>query len=82
MAIFPAFIYKWALENALESDKILAWRVICYKYYLAETLYPDNPTKRVAYQMTLQLKTMRLCEPPTDLKRLMIRAKRIAEVAN
>jgi hypothetical protein len=81
LANFPLFIYKWALEHALESDKILAWRALCYKYYLAQTLYSDNPTKRMAYQLTLQLKTMALCMPPTDLKRLMIRSRRIAEVS-
>jgi hypothetical protein len=62
-------LYKWALENAPTHPRIVAWRLLCYKYYRIANMIPPHPDTD-----TISIVSRDLCSRPLGLEALRHKA--------
>jgi hypothetical protein len=80
-AVFPTTVYKWAVNHAMDTDRIEKWRKLCIKWYEVDILMEDDLTKEVFFQ-ELQKRTFVLCDSPKeliDLRLNHIKSRRLPE---
>lgn len=79
--VFPMNVYKWAVNKAMDSERLQRWRKLCIKWYEVDILMEDEIIKEVYFQ-ELQKKTLPLCDSPTeliDLRLSHIKSRRLTE---
>ena len=71
-------VYRWAIENAIDSGHITSWRKLCYDYYRNQILYKDIPIKQQTMQQKISVITRTLVwQTPREIYRLRRRANEI-----
>lgn len=80
-AVFPVNVYKWAVNHAMDAERIEKWRKLCIKWYEIDILVEDDFVKEGFFQ-ELQKKTKVLCDSPKELIELRlayIKSRALAE---
>jgi len=60
---FDSGIYRWAIQNAIDSPHMLEWRKLCLKYYWTSLIYREVPIKQKCMQQIISAAARNHCFP-------------------